>query len=177
MAFVLEDGTGIAGANSYVSAAFADAYFADRGIVGWAGTDPVKEAALIRGTDYAEALYKGRWIGDEPVEPDQGLSWPRLFEGEVLVAPDFRAGVPLGLQKAVCEYAVRALSGPLMPDPLIDATGFSVVTTKKKVGPIEKEFRAQGMSSQPRLIRPYPEADFLLRELLRPGTGGGRVIR
>jgi hypothetical protein len=176
MAFVLEDGTGIAGANSYAALGFADAYFSDRGNTAWAGTDPVKEAALIRGTDYVEALHKTRWIGDEPVEPDQGLSWPRLFEGEVLVAPDFRAGVPLLLQKAVCEYALRALTGPLLPDPAIDASGFSVVTTKKKVGPIEKEFRAQGMSSQPRLIRPYPEADFLLRELLRPGQGG-RVYR
>ena len=54
MAFVTEDGTGLAEANSYVSVAEADAYHADRGNAAWIGEDSAKQSALIKATDYLE---------------------------------------------------------------------------------------------------------------------------
>lgn len=37
MAFVVEDGSGIANANAYITVAYADEYFSDRGNADWAG--------------------------------------------------------------------------------------------------------------------------------------------
>ena len=53
-----EDGTGLANANAYVSVEFADEYFSARGNQTWAGLGSAdKEAAIIKATDYLEAVY------------------------------------------------------------------------------------------------------------------------
>jgi hypothetical protein len=103
---------------------------------------------------------------------EQYLEFPRL---EVYSrAGTELTGIPLNLRKATCEYALRALSGSLAPDPTVDASGVSVVTTRKKIGPIEKEFQVLG-SGYASIIRAYPLADALLLELLNPI--GNRAIR
>ncbi len=50
MTFVVEDGTGLANANAYIAVAFADSYFADRGIQKWADvTDAsLKQQAIVQ---------------------------------------------------------------------------------------------------------------------------------
>lgn len=168
MAFVPEDGTGVPEANSYVDVDFADAYFADRNVTTWpvAGQQvAAKQGWLISATDYAEGRFGQRWIG-LPKTSEQGLHFPIEGEDEV----------PLELRKAICEYAIRARTAPLAPDPVIDASGFSMVTTRKKVGPIEKSFAiANGDSANMFGFRPYPAADMLIAGLLIPI--GNRVIR
>jgi len=167
MPFTVEDGTGIANANSYVDTAFADEYFADRGVTAWAGDAAAKQGALIKATDYVEGRFGRRWIG-EMANATQGLSWPRKDT-------DFDIDeIPLKLKQACSEYALRALSGPLAPDPKTDASGITVVTTRKKVGPIETEFQPVG-SGTPAMFKPYPAADMLLSGLLEPINN--RVIR
>ena len=47
MALIVEDGTGKATANSYVSLAVADAYFLLRGNADWAGPDTEKEVETL----------------------------------------------------------------------------------------------------------------------------------
>jgi hypothetical protein len=172
MAFLVEDGTGVTGANSYASVAFADAYFEERDNAVWAAIveDGDKEGYLIRATDYIENVFGRRFLG-EMVATDQALSWPRYY-----ASPYASDSIPLRLQKATAEYALRAIDGPLMPDPTVDASGFSVVKTKQVVGPIEREFRLAG-SGRAQLVRSYPGADALIAPLLAPGTGGTRVIR
>lgn len=173
MAFIVEDGTGVAGANSYATVAFADAYFEERGNAVWAAVpdDPTKEKYLVQATDYIENIFGRRFLG-EMMETDQALSWPRSYAD-----PYPEDSVPIRLQKACSEYALRAIDGPLMPDPQVDPTGFSVVTKAKKVGPIEKEFQVMGSSGHPVLVRSYPAADALMAPLLQPGTAGNRVTR
>ena len=63
MALVVEDGSGLSGANSYATAAQADTYASDRGLSAWTGDTATKEAALIRATDYLEATYREAWLG------------------------------------------------------------------------------------------------------------------
>lgn len=69
MAIIVEDGTGVANANSYVSVADLEAFAAARGItiVG----DP--EVLLIKAMDYIESLD---FCGHK-VSSTQSLSWPR----------------------------------------------------------------------------------------------------
>jgi len=162
MAFTLETGTGIAGANAYLSVAAADLYFTDRGVAAWTGSNTLKEQAIIKATDYVELRFSAAWKGEQ-LTTTQGLSWPRVDTS------GFDNQVPTRLQKAVAEYALRALSATLAPDPVVSDTGFSVVTTKEVVGPIEQSYEIAGGSnkSQPMLIRPYPAADLLIGPLLK----------
>jgi hypothetical protein len=164
MAFTLEDGTGLEDANAYISVAFADSYFADRGITEWTGTDTVKEQAIIRATDYIETRWGQSFLG-EPEFPDtpQALSFPRLD-----------IGIPMALRRATAEYALRALATSLMPDPTVNPIGV-VSGTREKVGPLETEVSYSGLLTNPTL-RAYPAADRLLAPLLI-GRGRGRVYR
>lgn len=166
MAFVPEDGTGLENANSYVDVAFADEYFADRGIAAWTGSDTVKQQALIRATDYVENRFNFK---DAPFSEDQALHFPTLDYETGLVAE-----MPVNLKKAVCEYALRALTATLAPDPTVDDTGGRVIAKTEKVGPLEES--TQYSESEPiQRFRPYPAADILLKGLVEDTSN--RVIR
>jgi len=146
--------------------AFADAYFTDRGIAAWTGSNTVKEQALIRATDYVENRFTFK---DEPFTETQALHFPTL-DCETGLA----AEMPVKLLKAVCEYAVRALTATLAPDLAVDDTGGRVIAKTEKVGPLEESTQySEGTSIQ--RFRPYPAADILLRDLV--SDTGNRVIR
>lgn len=106
MALIVEDGTGLSDANSYVSVAYADAYFLARNVTSWASLT-IKEALLIQATDYMEAVYSESWKGAVLLDT-QSLSFPRIID-DATVYPD-------RLLKAVCELALKADSGPLLED-------------------------------------------------------------
>ncbi len=156
MAFTVEDGTGVVGANSYVDLAYAAAYFADRNVTAWAGTTSQLQGWLIDATDYVEGRFGDRFIGTPNTE-EQALHFP----------VDSATSLPDKLKRAVCEYALRAKVSPLAPDPTVDSSGFSVVTIREKLGPLETESAVRGSEgSRPMLFRPYPAADMLLKGLL-----------
>jgi hypothetical protein len=176
MALVVEDGTGVVGANSYASAEDADAYFADRANTTWSAADDVtKSAALINATDYIEMKGTLLWKGQEEF-PDapQGLSFPRVNMGYGL--PD---GLPTGVVRATYEYAVRWINSGgtgLVPDPAFDETGRLPTLTTERVGPIiETNQWDETKGSSFVLIRPYPFADAMLQPYMR--SGGAGVIR
>ena len=81
MALVVEDGTGVAGATSYVSVADFKLYAAARGATVPA-TDSDCDVLLIKAMDALELkLYVG-----EPLTEAQGLSFPRKTLDEYGVA-------------------------------------------------------------------------------------------
>lgn len=169
MAFVAENGTGLATATALCSVEFADAYFEDRRVTAWAGADEVKEAALIKATDYVEGRWGrlarngGRFLGSLQFPDVQALSFPRLG-----ISSD--DAVPVGIQKAVAEYALRALSAPLQPDPVPDSGGRVLAEKTTKVGPIETSLKyEQGAGLQ--TVQPYPAADAMVRAFLAGGAG------
>ena len=168
MAFTVEDGTGKTDANSYASVEYADAYFADRNMATWTGTSTVKQGALIQATDYIELRFADSFLGVKKVT-DQALAFPRVADSFV--------EMPEALKRACCEYALRALGSVLLPDPYIDKTGQGLERVREKVGPIETEtrYQYQGRGTVPTIIRPYPFADSLLRNLVKRGPHG--VIR
>lgn len=185
MAFIVEDGTGVANSNAYCPLSFADSYFDDRQNFVWAvADDDAKKAAIIRASDYIEIRFGAKFIGVK-VDSAQSLSWPRQSEaqgyvypyGIALYAPDtsFPTGiVPQCVQRACAEYALRALSAPLAPDPVMDATGRAVQSTSDKVGPIESSV-TYVPSAVPATFIPYPAADKMLAPVLSASSGG--VIR
>lgn len=103
---VVEDGTGLSNADSFVSVAYADTYFTTRGVTAWASLTN-KEALLIKATDYIEAVYSESWKG-VTLNDTQSLSFPRIID-DATVYPD-------RLLKAVCELALKANDGDILVD-------------------------------------------------------------
>ena len=104
---VVEDGTIVENANSYVTADFADAYFAERGEASWAElSDEEKEFALTKATDFIDASFK--WRGKRSTQ-EQPLKFPRVdlvdTDGYEVV------GVPAAIKQAVCEAALMVKDG------------------------------------------------------------------
>ena len=109
---------GAVDANSYASVAQADAYHALRGNGTWAGATGLKEAALIRATQWLDGRYGHRWPGTRWKLRLQSLDWPRFDaadrEGTIVEADE----IPLEVINATCEAALRELATPngLSPD-------------------------------------------------------------
>lgn len=81
-------------------------------------------------------------------------------------------GIPVRLQEAMFEYAYRANTNPLAPDPTVDASGLRLTGTEKKVGPIVTKY-TYAENQVIKITQPYPAADRLLQEYV--STGG--IIR
>ncbi len=150
------------GASSPVGVPDADAHHSDRGNATWTGSAEAKQAALTRATDYVRTLFARRFD-------------PLLFPvvDELVVIPD-------ALTKAVAEYALIELVTPggLAPAPAVDVSGYSVVKTKKKVGPIESTFAVVGGDgARVKTRRVFPVPDALIASLMLPSLGNNRVIR
>lgn len=144
MTLIVEDGSGRADAESYISVSDATAYHAAMGNTAWSAADPVaQEAALRRATQYLDAHY--RFAGSRLTEM-QALAWPR----------DAAEWPVRSVLDATCEGALRALSGPLYTDE-----GAAPVT-RETVGPITVEYGASQSGGQAR----YALIDDLLRSLL-----------
>lgn len=159
MALVVEDGTGLSNADSYVSVATVDAYHLAMGNTTWTGADSVKEPAIRRATQYLDANYRFK---SERLLPTQALEFPRVDSNGWLL-PDW----PIkALVDACCELALKALSGALTSD----STAESI--KREKVGPIETEFfRNDGAQVR------YTLVDKLLKDLTISSGSSVRLER
>ncbi|SEL12141.1 hypothetical protein SAMN05216359_105273 [Roseateles sp. YR242] len=162
MALIVEDGTGLADAESYASVADADDYFTKRGNAAWPVITTDKKEALLRQATEWLGGYTGRWAGCR-VKTTQALDWPRssVRVDGVTLAYD---KVPVALVRATCELAVRASAATLTADE-------GAQVKSETVGPIETVY-ADGARQQTR----YPAVEILVAPLLR-SAGGIRLVR
>ncbi len=133
MTLVVEDGSGKANAESYISVADADARHTALGNSAWTGDTTAKEAALRRATAYMEQAYRSRWTG-ERMTAAQALSWPRwgvCVEGFIVDSD----AVPNEVAHACADLALRSLENDLAAD-------LTRGVLREKVGPIETEYDA-----------------------------------
>ncbi len=179
MALIVEDGTGLATANSYVSAVDARNYWLAVGVT-FGNPDSVPSAefpltlemGLIAACRYMELRFRYRWKGHrefppttDPVFAGQALSWPRLC----VYRPDDWCnpvtGVPQEVSSAQAEYMKRALSETgLVPDPTIPS---NVTRVTEIIGPLEDTIvKLPGTIK----FQPYPTADLLLVGLMNTGN-------
>lgn len=126
MALIIEDGSGVTGANSFVDSVYADAYFLARSIPAWTGDVSTKEAAIVRSGQYLNGL---NWLGSR-VNFRAFMCWPRYavpvadfiamadmhgVEGWGMYWPSNE--VPDVIKYAQCEAALRYLVGTdMLPD-------------------------------------------------------------
>lgn len=146
--FVVEDGTGLANANSFVSVAASTQYNEDHtASATWAAlVQADKEKHLRLATQFIVANWDGSWRGTK-ANSTQALSWPRYgahVEGYCLASNV----VPTQIIHATCEAALRSMAGDtLMPDYEAGASG-TIVGDRVKIGPLEFETDF-GSSSSP----------------------------
>ena len=162
MALVIENGSLVSGANSFVSVAEARA-FAEARASTLPEDDGAVEVALIVAMDYLESL-RAEYQGAKVAPATQALQWPR--EGVSLDGWEVPATViPDVLKSAQCQLAIEAAGGlDLMP------TGNGREVIRKKVDVLETEYApGAGGSVQPVLakVRAY------LAPLLK---GGGKRL-
>lgn len=183
MAFVVEDGTGLAGANSYTSVDFADSYFADAGDVTWAATAvTTKKEKLVLATRYMGKRFGARLKGIISSSA-QGVEFPRdnLYDERGTAI----TGVPIKWQQACCQYARHALDNDLIPPviyPVADGAPvpFGVINrVAQKVGPVTEDTYYSSADSgnalfgSGKLVR-YLDADLLVAPFIRSRRGVSR---
>lgn len=129
---------------AYISVAEADAYFAERGITDWTGDETAKEHAIVKGADYLEREYYGRWVGYR-AKQEQSMSWPRTYvedlDGYAIPADE----IPRNVKWANAEAALLSLTGTNL-EPVLERGG-KYTSLKSKAGPVEEEIEYSGGAS------------------------------
>jgi len=158
MALVIEDGSVVTGANSYVTLAEFKAWADSRDIT-YNADDNVLEAQILRAMDYIERLY---FIGNKANE-NQPLQWPRteaLIDGYYADATE----IPKEVKIAVYEATV------------VEAAGYSELeiqsrkTLRERVGDIEVQYAE---NSENRTIT--PALQYALNRIVQPAFQVFRV--
>lgn len=164
MALVIEDGTIVAGANSYIDVPAAKAFAEARGVD--LGTDDaVTEQRLLGAMDYLESLsYKGT-----RTDPDnQALSWPRTgvsYDGAAFGSDV----IPGKLKNAQAQLVIELFNGVI----IFASSGASSGSTEKfikkeKVDVIETEYATPKETGEEFLaVANMPAVSALLRGLLK----------
>ncbi len=163
MTLIVEDGTGLATAESYVSVADAGTRHTNLGNTAWTGTDAVKEAALRRATQFMLQRYRGRWQGTR-INSTQALDWPRSWVVVDGYAVDADI-VPVDVANACADLALKALSETLNAD-------LERGVVRDKVGPLETEYDAYSPQA-----KRYPAIDQALAPFLTGAGANARLVR
>ncbi|WP_319476848.1 DnaT-like ssDNA-binding protein [Marispirochaeta aestuarii] len=111
--FIVEDGSGVPGATSYLSILQADEYHGPRLNSVWINAQPAeKEKALIEASRYLEEEFGHKWVGFRR-SCYQGLGWPRYGARNGL--GERIEGIPRGVLRAAAEAALGILRGKNFP--------------------------------------------------------------
>lgn len=160
---IVEDGTGLSNAESYISVTDADTYIAAyKGADATydAATTTAKEIAARQATKYLDGVYN--WKG-EIYSSDQALDWPRnyVYNDRGLM----ETGIPTALEQATAEMMFLIVTDVTITENVDRGKQ----TVKEKVDVIEVEYES-GASQQPS----FPIVNRLLSDLV---MSSGNIIR
>ena len=169
MALIIEDGSIISGADSYVSLADAQQYLADRALQeGVEQTNPentdITEQNLRSGCDYINS-YRERFKGFKLQPVAVNMQWPRrdVYIDGYLLDEDV---IPECIIQAQIESAVEIASGR----PPLETLSTRVLK-RKVVGPIEKEWDTTFSSSREQPSFDYRKVKAFLIPVLKDLQG------
>jgi len=165
MALIVEDGTGLDNAESYLSADDFKAYHKDRGNVVSIGGSEI-EQKLRLATEYIDLRWGPKAIG-YPITETQALVFPTDY---FVTDP---VSLPIKLERATAEYAFYAITGDLYYD-VDNLSGGGIIRKLEKVGPIEEEteYSGSGLGATGRRNPIVAKADSLMRAITNSGQGG-----
>lgn len=161
---IVETGSGVPGANSWITLDEADAYHEAYGNAAWAPlTDEEKKAALRRATNYIVGAYSGKWKGVRTYE-EQTLPWPRqkVYDYDNQLIPD--DVIPTALKDAQAEAGFREA---IAPNSLLPDRGAGGTITSVSAGSVSVSFD-KGASVNP----VFGVIDNLLNVFLNDPAGG-----
>lgn len=166
---IVEDGTIVANADSYVTVAEADAYLAARGMdTAWALlSNTVKESLLVRAVDYMQAAYRARWKGHRSWDT-QSLDWPRqgVLMTDMPIGQQIQYNtIPRELKAGQIELALRQMAD--QATPLMRDLERGVVS--EGVGPLSVTYD----TNSPQQVR-YAQVENLLAPLMH---SSGSMVR
>lgn len=146
MALTVEDGTGLAAADAFVSVADCTTYCTDHGLTDWTGAErsPPEddEAAIRRATAWLSNAFT--WKGYRLNGRSQALAWPRTGveddEGEDVASDE----VPVEIVQACCAAAAYERANPGGLNPAVTMTDR---VRRERVGPLEVEYAASSMTA------------------------------
>lgn len=163
MALTVETGSGVSGADSYVTLAALQAYWTNNpqrseSATFLAADEANQEGAAREASAFLDAIYGPHYKGWRKGYV-QGLLWPRsgALDEEGYPLPD----LPQEITKAVFELAGRAVSGSLSPDA---PQGGRLTELSVKVGPVN---RTQKFGGQPDPETKYGFVDRMIAPVLK----------
>lgn len=157
MALVIEDGSVVANANSYITVAEFKAWADARGIS--YGTDQAVEQAILRAMDWFERQY---FIGNKANE-NQPLQWPRteaLIDGYYADATE----IPKEVNTALYEATKVELEGNS------ELNNEDRRTIREQVGDISVEYAANSLNRVT-----TPALTFAMNRIVAPATMVSRI--
>lgn len=169
MPLVIEDGSGVANANSYGNLADARSYAADRGVT-LSTDDPTLTAQLILACDFLES-FADRYVGS-PVSFTQSLSWPRqgvMYDCDTAFPSN---EIPPQLISAQYQLCIEQFNG-IDLQPTTDYSQGGYVTEEKTDVLITKYSEKIGTTQAPLM----PKVMALLKTLLNSTGGTLRTVR
>jgi|GEM_PF-320633 len=172
--FIVEDGSGLEGAESYVTVAEADAYHLKMGNATWpqpgeSADDsvlPRKEAALRKSALFLDAYALPKVTGEKK-NPAQGLLFPRVGAVDYSGTPIDGDTVPVSYKNAQCEAALLVLSGV----QLTTEAQAGPLLKRKKTDVLEKEWFEGSYGQKP----VFGWLDSLLSGLFGPAMGSSTL--
>jgi len=174
MAVIVEDGTIVDNANSYLSKADATTYHALFGNTTWNDRTDLQDVALIRATQAADIKF-GESYNGKLINSTQPLLWPRTTfvdsNGRTLAA----SVIHQELKDYVAEAALVFVNNPgievFLPDP--NKSDRIIAESKSIGGAVSKSFTYSGPTFQSKTKK----ANMILRPLLTGSTTGFELIR
>lgn len=160
MALIIEDGSSVSNANSYITVAEARS-FADLRNLLLPTSDADLEVLIIKAFDYLESLdYKG-----VHANPPQSAEFPRrnLYLQGILFP---ESQIPYKLKQAQSQLTFEAVNTDLQP------TGNGREVLKEKVDVVEVQYAEKGIN----VARPtFTSVNSFLKDLIKGGLSSGHL--
>lgn len=162
---IVEDGTGVADANSYVTTEELITYAELRGVTldPSSPIDASKVAIMaINAMDYLN-LYRRRWKGRK-TDGNQRLDWPRqcVYTDDIIALPSNE--IPQDIKDAQCQLCIQISRGiTLLPSKSTD--DFII---REKLGPMETQY-SEAVRLAAGSLPTMPAVDNLLEAYLDGG--------
>lgn len=175
MALIVEDGTGVADANSYVSLDDCADYCTEQGLTFPASPSLPAEQAIVRATRSLDAQYESKYPGTRTFGRDQSLGWPRhdidnSSTGDLVTDTEGNTiedeEIPIEIVRATCELAARELTEAQSTMPDLDRSILS-----EKAGPVSITFAANAREQTV-----FPVVDGILAPLIGGGGAGSLLF-
>lgn len=149
MTLIVEDGTGIARADCYVTGELVSAYALARGLIFL--DDESGSAAILRATTWLDGVYQSRYPGIRTHGRKQGLQWPRkgaVDAGGVRIDSD---EIPSEIITASCAAAIHEFAVPGALSPVV--TPGKAITAAAVAGAVSVQYKGgNGVEAQRQVL-------------------------